>query len=191
MLTEERNTEFPTGNLDSFLNEMNTPKQDMNIDQTSILDETIPDDSQVFGTVQQTEQETDDFKLDDFTSESASEILVGIIDTALPAGLAALAKGKTEDFQAEKEQKKTLQKSFKKYLDAKGLDLPPGWLLLFLVLTIYGVKVPTAISMRKEYKEENARIQQIAEQNKTILEQKRLIQQLQEQLQPKEETTNE
>jgi len=191
MLTEERNTEFPTGNLDSFLNEMNQPKQNMDIDQASILDETIPDDSQIFGTPEVKETNPDDFKLDDFTSESAAEILVGIIDTALPAGLAALAKGKTEDFQAEKDQKKTLQKSFKKYLDAKGLDLPPGWLLLFLVLTIYGVKVPTAIAMRKEYHEENARIKQIAEQNKKIAEQQRLIQQLQNQLQPKETTENE
>ena len=191
MLTEERNTEFPTGNLDSFLNELNTPKQDMNIEQSSVLDETIPDDSQMF--TQTPHEETDDLKLDDFTSESAAEMLVGIIDTALPAGLAWLAKGETTDFQAEKDQKRTLTKSFKRYLDTKGLDLPPGWLLLFLVLTIYGVKVPTALAMRKEYNEESERQKTIDSQNVKIAQQQRLIEQLRNDLNNKttEETTTE
>ena len=141
----ERNTEFPTGNLSDFLNDFSKEKQEMEIDQEEILRD-VPE------TEEEANEEESTF-VDSFTSLQASEMLVGILDTVAPAGLALLSKTEVKDWQAEPEQRTTLKHGFKSYLDAKGLDLPPGWLLLFLVLSIYGVKVPSALALRKEHNE--------------------------------------
>lgn len=184
MLNDEKpNSEFPTGDIETFLGEMNQPKQDMGISQEGVLNnstfaEPLPEPSPE-------KPDDDKVELDGFTTQAAAEILVGIVDTALPAGLAALAHGKAADFQAEKEQKATLTKATKKYLDAKGIDLPPGWMLLFLFITVYGVKVPTAFSMRKEYKEENERQKTIDAQAAQIATLKKQIADMQK---VKEET---
>lgn len=157
--TETRSTEFPTGSLSDFLNEMQAPKQEMEINEEEILRD-VPDEESPIPGMEQEEEGTATL-LDSFTTAQASELLVGIMDSAIPAGLALVAKTQAKDWQAEPEQRRTLQKGFKSYLDAKGLDLPPGWLLLFLVLSIYGIKVPSAIAVRKQNQLEEEQQRQI------------------------------
>ena len=93
MLGDEKpNSEFPTGDIDAFLNDMNTPKQDMNISQENILNEAGITDAPPI-------DEPDlKMEIDSMTAGEISDMLIEIVDIALPTGLAALAKGDVADY---------------------------------------------------------------------------------------------
>lgn len=163
------NPEFPTGDIDAFLNDMNTPKQDMNISQESILNDAGITDTPPVGELDL------ELEIDSMTAGEISDMLIELVDIALPTGLAALAKGDVADYKALPDQKKTLKKATTRYIKSKNIDIPPGLLLLLLFVFIYGPKVPEALSARKQVKQENERQRIIDDQTREISSLKKQI----------------
>jgi len=136
------NTNYPTGDLESFLTEIQAPKQNMNISEEEGLDE--------LETLQEIEKpEKDDLVMKGSVANASGKLLATVIDTSLPAALGFLAKEKGSVYKADEEDRAELEKALGEYMKLKGGDIPPGMMVLVLVLSIYGAKIPMAIQHRK------------------------------------------
>lgn len=144
MLGDEKkiNTEYPTGDLETFLTEIQSPKQNMNISEAEGLEE--------LETLQVTEKpEKEDLVMKSSVANASGKLLATVIDTSLPAALGFLAKEEGSGYKADEEDRAELEKALGEYMKLKGGDIPPGMMVLVLVLSIYGAKIPMAIQHRK------------------------------------------
>ena len=144
MLGDEKkiNTEYPTGDLESLLTEIQSPKQNMNISEAEGLEE--------LETLQVTEKpEKEDLVMRSSVANASGKLLATVIDTSLPAALGFLAKEEGSGYKADEEDRAELEKALGEYMKLKGGDIPPGMMVLVLVLSIYGAKIPMAIQHRK------------------------------------------
>ena len=82
-------------------------------------------------------------------ANASGKLLATVIDTSLPAALGFLAKEKGSVYKADEEDRAELEKALGEYMKLKGGDIPPGMMVLVLVLSIYGAKIPMAIQHRK------------------------------------------
>ena len=144
MLGDEKkiNTEYPTGDSETFLTEIQSPKQNMNISEAEGLEE--------LETLQVTEKpEKEDLVMKSSVANASGKLLATVIDTSLPAALGFLAKEEGSGYKADEEDRAELEKALGEYMKLKGGDIPPGMMVLVLVLSIYGAKIPMAIQHRK------------------------------------------
>ena len=136
------NSNYPTGDIASFIEEFNQPKQDMNLDIAEGLDSLEPFDDAPSG------------KLDTTTTRAAASaggrMIAAVIDTTLPMTLGMIAKESPEEFKATDSQREELEAALTEYMALRGDDIPPGVMVLILVLTIYGSQVPHALALRKQ-----------------------------------------
>lgn len=82
-------------------------------------------------------------------ANASGKLLATVIDTSLPAALGFLAKEEGSGYKADEEDRAELEKALGEYMKLKGGDIPPGMMVLVLVLSIYGAKIPMAIQHRK------------------------------------------
>lgn len=144
MLGDEKkiNTEYPTGDLETFLTEIQSPKQNMNISEDEGLEE--------LETLQVTEKtEKEDLVMKSSVANASGKLLATVIDTSLPAVCGFFAKGNPKKYKADEEERTELEKALGEYMKLKGGDIPPGMMVLVLVLSIYGSKIPMVIQDRK------------------------------------------
>ena len=154
--TEEQDYHFASGtDINDYLSEMGAEKQDMNLSDT--LDEDLPFDTE-------TEEQTMQMPSD--VANATGKMFASVIDTVLPETLAMLSKGDVEDYKAAPTDRKELEKALGKYLAIKGTDIPPGVMLLILILSIYGMKVPQALQERKF----NNKMQELEAREKALQE---------------------
>ena len=136
------NPNYPTGDITSFIEEFNQPKQDMNLDIAEGLDSLEPFDDAPSG------------KLDTTTTRAAASaggrMIAAVIDTTLPMTLGMIAKESPDEFKATDSQREELEAALTEYMALRGDDIPPGVMVLILVLTIYGSQVPHALALRKQ-----------------------------------------
>jgi len=151
------NTNYPTGDLESFLTEIQAPKQNMNISEAEGLEE--------FEALQDAEKpEKEDLVMKSPVANASGKLLATVIDTTLPAALGFLAKEEGSGYKADEEDRNELEKALGEYMKLKGGDIPPGMMVLVLVLSIYGAKIPLAMQHRKI----NAERQELEQQKKDL-----------------------
>lgn len=137
---------FATGDdIDAYIRDIQSPKQDMNIDPTEGLSEleNLQDDAISF--------EKTDIQMKSAAAKAGGKLVATVIDTTLPQALAYIAK--TPDatpYKADPDSRQELEEALTEYMRLKGGDIPPGMMVLLLVLSIYLTKIPTALQQRKQ-----------------------------------------
>ncbi len=138
---------FATGDdIDAYIRDIQSPKQDMNIDPTEGLSEL--EDLQEFDDAP---FEKTDIQMKAAAAKASGRLVATVIDTALPQALAYIAK--TPDstpYKADPDSRQELEEALTEYMRLKGGDIPPGMMVLLLVLSIYLTKIPTALQQRKQ-----------------------------------------
>lgn len=173
------NSNYPTGDIASFIEEFNQPKQDMNLDIAEGLDSLEPFDDAPSG------------KLDTTTTRAAASaggrMIAAVIDTTLPMTLGMIAKESPEEFKATDSQREELEAALTEYMALRGDDIPPGVMVLILVLTIYGSQVPHALALRKQ----NLRQEQLDQREEELKRLERELKDKAKALEKKEEKEEE
>ncbi len=141
------NPDYPTADISDFISEMNQPKQDFNLDIQPSEEETA-----LFDNAPQDPVEKVDVQMKSAAASASGKLFATVIDTALPATLAAIASAPAEHFKAAPQDRQELADALTEYMRLVGADIPPGMMVVILVLSIYGSKVPDVIRLRKEHK---------------------------------------
>ncbi len=138
---------FVTGNdIDGFLDDLNTPKQETVRDRYDGLEDLPSDDIEV----DEEKQEPVDIQMKASAAKATGKLVATVIDTTLPQALAFIAKDNgVENYRADESQREELEEALTEYMRLKGGDVPPGVMIVILVITIYGTKIPMAIQQRK------------------------------------------
>ncbi len=174
----EINTEFPTGNLDDFMSEMIQPKQNMDIDER-------PLESEAFEQATLTEEPEAEIQMKAAPARATAKLIVNVIDNTIPATLGIVAKEESTGFKASPDERSELVEAMTEYVRLKGGDVPPGVMVMILICTIYGSKVPYALqqrklnTMREELQEQQAALDK---REAEIAEREALNRQIQEEL---------
>lgn len=173
------NSNYPTGDIASFIEEFNQPKQDMNLDIAEGLDSLEPFDDAPSG------------KLDTTTTRAAASaggrMIAAVIDTTIPMTLGMIAKESPDEFKATDSQREELEAALTEYMALRGDDIPPGVMVLILVLTIYGSQVPHALALRKQ----NLRQEQLDQREEELKRLERELKDKAKALEKKEEKEEE
>ena len=173
------NPNYPTGDIASFIEEFNQPKQDMNLDIAEGLDSLEPFDDAPSG------------KLDTTTTRAAASaggrMIAAVIDTTIPMTLGMIAKESPDEFKATDSQREELEAALTEYMALRGDDIPPGVMVLILVLTIYGSQVPHALALRKQ----NLRQEQLDQREEELKRLERELKDKAKALEKKEEKEEE
>ena len=156
------NTNLPQGDLDEFMKEFMQPKQDMNIDENDGLE-----NLQV-----ERPEEPQHIQMQSGAAEATGKLCVTVVDTVLPACLGVIAKDDGDNYKASDEERSELEEAFGEYMKLKGADVPPGVMVLILVGTIYGTKLPYAFQQRKIA----AAKEELEKKEKELLERERELQ---------------
>ncbi len=137
------NTEFPTGSLDGFLYEMAQNKQDMGISETFI--DTEPDDEMP----NLPDEPSPEIQVKTAPAKATARLITTVIDNTIPAAFGAIAKGNSSEYKASDDEREELTEALTEYVKLKGGEIPPSFMVLILIVTIYGSKVPMMLQQRK------------------------------------------
>ena len=135
---------FVTSDINDFMQDFNRPKQEM---PESVNFDNFPVDEP--DNIERDENET--LKVNAQVARSTARLIVAAIDGFVPEIMRTIAKEETSDaFRADADSKSELEKAFAEYIKIKGVgDIPPGVMILVLLVVTYGSKVPMIIQLRK------------------------------------------
>lgn len=161
------NANLPNGDLDDFLSDMNEEKASYSDTEDEGLDNLFgnsgeSDTEETYdGDESEGYEEDDEEEKVNFDSGLASlsaEFAAMITDLAIPALIAMFVKCNPERLQATTDQLQKLTKAYTQYLQTKQIQLTPGWMLIGVIASIYGTKIPVAMQEQKlKEKEEELR----------------------------------
>lgn len=175
------NYQFASGqDIDQFIAQMQAPKQDMHIDEAEGLRQL---EEEAANAVQEEKAEKVDVQMKASAARASGRLVASVIDNTLP-GIMAFA-GKDNDpapYKADPESRTELEEALTEYMRLKGGDIPPGMMVLILLLTIYGSKVPMMLQHRKI----NTERQKLEETRKQLDARGRELEQWEEQLKQRE-----
>ncbi len=143
--SEQKPYKFVTSDINDFVAEMQTPKQAM------------PDSVDFTNFPTPTEEHTDSdneppsIKANTQVARSTASLIVTTIDTLIPEIMRTIAKEDNADaFKADDAVRSELESAFAEYVRLKGVgDLPPGVMIVVLLLVAYGTKIPMLLQLRK------------------------------------------
>ncbi len=143
--SEQKPYKFITSDINDFVAEMQTPKQAM------------PDSVDFTNFPTPTEEHTDSdneppsIKANTQVARSTASLIVTTIDTLIPEIMRTIAKEDNADaFKADDAVRSELESAFAEYVRLKGVgDLPPGVMIVVLLLVAYGTKIPMLLQLRK------------------------------------------
>ena len=136
---------FVTSDINDFMQDFNRPKQEM--PESAVSFDNFPVDEP--DNIERDETET--LKVNAQVARSTARLIVAAIDGFVPEIMRTIAKEETsEAFRADADSKSELEKAFAEYIKLKGVgDIPPGVMILVLLVVTYGSKVPMLIQLRK------------------------------------------
>lgn len=184
MLTDQiqDNYQFTDGDL-SLIQEMETPKHEMNIEERpdfSTGDSPITQDDLQNADTQENEG------LINAAVEETANIVTDSIDFGAAFGLHLISKNSIESHKATPEQKGRIRQIIYVYCEQTGGYIPLWLQLIILIVGIYGSQIPAALDQRKInlLEEKNRKLEE--EIKKLQLEQKatQLQNQINEQVNP-------
>lgn len=145
--TEQKPYKFVTSDINDFVAEMNTPKQEMpdSVDFTNFPVHNEIDEQPIEAT------EPPSIKANAKVAQSTASLIVTTIDTLIPEIMRTVAKAdKADAFKADDATRAELESAFAEYVRLKGVgDLPPGVMIIVLLLVAYGTKIPMLLQLRK------------------------------------------
>lgn len=162
------NANLPNGDLDEFLSDMNEEKASYSDTEDEGLDNLFgnageSDTEETYGGGDDSDGYEDDeeeekVNFDSGLASLSAEFAAMITDLAIPALIAMFVKCNPERLQATTDQLQKLTKAYTQYLQTKQLALTPGWMLIGVIASIYGTKIPVAMQEQKlKEKEEELR----------------------------------
>lgn len=162
------NANLPSGDLDEFLSDMNQEKASYSDTEDEGLndlfnsqEESSTDDGFEGGFDGDGDEGGEDDERIEFDASMAglsAEFAAMITDLAIPALIAMFVKCNPERLQATTDQLQKLTKAYTQYLQTKQIQLTPGWMLIGVIASIYGTKIPVAMQEQKlKEKEEELR----------------------------------
>ena len=136
---------FVTSDINDFMQDFNRPKQEM--PESAVNFDNFPVDEP--DNIERDETET--LKVNAQVARSTARLIVAAIDGFVPEIMRTIAKEETSDaFRADADSKSELEKAFAEYIKLKGVgDIPPGVMILVLLVVTYGSKVPMIMQLRK------------------------------------------
>lgn len=136
---------FVTSDINDFMQDFNRPKQEM--PESAVSFDNFPVDEP--DNIERDETET--LKVNAQVARSTARLIVAAIDGFVPEIMRTIAKEETsEAFRADADSKSELEKAFAEYIKLKGVgDIPPGVMILVLLVVTYGSKVPMILQLRK------------------------------------------
>ncbi len=115
-------------------------------------------------------------------ARTSAKFVVGALDGGMAHLSAMIAKADESDtYKASKDEREQLTDLWAEYLKDKGTDLPPGIMILIMTVVVYGPKVQSAFSDRKQN-------QVVREQRERLLQQDLEIRTLRSQVEHKKLT---
>lgn len=143
--TPKQEYKFVTSDINDFMQDFNRPKQEM--PESAVSFDNFPVDEP--DNIERDETET--LKVNAQVARSTARLIVAAIDGFVPEIMRTIAKEETSDaFRADADSKSELEKAFAEYIKLKGVgDIPPGVMILVLLVVTYGSKVPMIIQLRK------------------------------------------
>lgn len=152
------NANLPNGDLDEFLSDMNEEKASYSDTEDEGLDnlfgntgESDAEETYVGGDESDGYEDGEEEKVnfDSGLASLSAEFAAMITDLAIPALIAMFVKCKPERLQATTDQLQKLTKAYTQYLQTKQIQLTPGWMLIGVIASIYGTKIPIAMQEQK------------------------------------------
>lgn len=157
------NANLPNGDLDDFLSDMNKEKASYSDTEDEGLDNLFGnegengseetyggdyggEDEEDYGGE---EDEDERVEFDAGLASLSAEFAAMITDLAIPTLIAMFVKCDPERLQATKDQLQKLTKAYSQYLQTKKIQLTPGWMLIGVIASVYGTKIPIAIQEQK------------------------------------------
>lgn len=159
------NANLPNGDLDDFLSDMNEEKAIYSDTEDEGLDNLFgnsgeSDTEETYGGDEsegyEDDEEEEKVNFDSGLASLSAEFAAMITDLAIPALIAMFVKCKPERLQATTDQLQKLTKAYTQYLQTKQIQLTPGWMLLGVIASIYGTKIPIAMQEQKLKEKEEA-----------------------------------
>ncbi|MBS7363595.1 MAG: hypothetical protein KIH03_07265 [Paludibacteraceae bacterium] len=161
------NANLPNGDLDDFLSDMNEEKASYSDTEDEGLDNLFgnsgeSDAEETYGGGDESDGyedgEEEKVNFDSGLASLSAEFAAMITDLAIPALIAMFVKCNPERLQATTDQLQKLTKAYTQYLQTKQIQLTPGWMLIGVIASIYGTKIPVAMQEQKlKEKEEELR----------------------------------
>lgn len=161
------NANLPNGDLDDFLSDMNEEKASYSDTEDEGLDNLFgnseeSDTEETYGGGEsdgyEDDEEDEKVNFDSGLASLSAEFAAMITDLAIPALIAMFVKCNPERLQATTDQLQKLTKAYTQYLQTKQIQLTPGWMLIGVIASIYGTKIPVAMQEQKlKEKEEELR----------------------------------
>lgn len=153
------NANLPNGDLDDFLSEMNQEKASYSDSEDEGIDEILPQDEDngldddyegnFDGGEDGDEEGNERVEFDPGLASLSAEFAAMITDLAIPALIAMFVKCDPQRLQATTDQLQKLTKAYTQYLQTKQIQLTPGWMLIGVIASIYGTKIPIALQEQK------------------------------------------
>ncbi len=157
------NANLPNGDLDDFLSDMNEEKASYSDTEDEGLDNLFgnsgeSDTEETYGGDEsegyEDDEEEENVNFDSGLASLSAEFAAMITDLAIPALIAMFVKCNPERLQATTDQLQKLTKAYTQYLQTKQIQLTPGWMLIGVIASIYGTKIPIAMQEQKLKKKE-------------------------------------
>lgn len=140
------NYEFASGGIGDFMQNFSQPLQETGVNEMSDLSMLDQPEDEIIE-----EQEPERIMANAQVSKASGKLLAIITDTSLASVLALAAKDTdVSKYKASPVEREELQAAFTEYTRLRGTDIPPGLALFLAILAIYGSKIPTVLSSRKQ-----------------------------------------
>lgn len=138
--------QFAAGDL-SFIDEMEQPKQPMNISERPDFDTFDPTDPT--GNLDTIEDDGQHDELIAAAVEETANLITDTIDNGAAFGLSLISKNPIDSHKATDEQKGRMRKIIYVYCEKTGGYIPLWLQLIILIIGIYGVQIPAAMQARQ------------------------------------------
>ena len=188
MLTDQLqqdNYNFTEGDL-SLIQEMQAPKQEMNIEERPTFD--APEDMPDSFIVDSDDSEVNDNLVAAAVDETA-DIVTDAIDFGAAFGLHLISKNPISEHQATDDQKARMRQIIYVYCKETGGYIPLWLQLVILIAGVYGSQIPAAMQQRKInlLEEQNIKLREEIKKLNLQQEAQRLQEEINTQRNPKKE----
>jgi hypothetical protein len=134
---------FRPGTVDELANELHAPKQPFDIPNFSDADPVEP--------APETPPTETDMKRE---ATAAAAQIIDFVDSSASLALSFVGKKDAKHYRLDAGSKQMIKPHLAEYLKGKSVDIPPGFMLLFVVVMVYMPVIQRALDDRKEVKKE-------------------------------------
>ena len=160
----EKPYKFASSGIDDYLDELNQPKQDLGIDETAGYEEL--NDMQP----EPDSEPLEKLKASNAVAKASGSLLTIALDTSLSTAIGLWAGDEPANYKADDNEREELEQAISEYVKLKGGDIPPGFALVLIILSIYGSKGAMGFQFKKAKKELDEKDNRIAELEKQVIE---------------------